>query len=497
MKSNNRCRMIFKLCLGLLLGFCGDDIVAGNHDKDNVQSIKNTSEWMYQRAYQKLLPIKQEHLLAYWDDLSSNEKAALFQQIKNLDISTYLQQRKVLSSSTSPLSFALEPFYDFEFAGNKSNKQYGKELIKQGLMGCLIVAGGQGSRLRFEGPKGMFPVSPVKNKTLFQLFAEKLAAASRQAGRPLYLAIMTSPLNHIDTVDFFEQNHFFGVNPEQISFFSQGMLPVINQTGNLFLETPGVIAEGPNGNGSALEDFYKSGIWDDWYQKGIRYVNFIVIDNALADPFDAELLGYQIRNQSDVVLKCTIRRNAQEKVGVIAKQEGKVTVIEYSEMPDKESKATCDDGSLQFPCANLSLFSFSMDFIKKTAVNHSSEMPLHLAFKAVKYLDSNGVSQLPEKPMAWKYEKFIFDVLAYASKVNALLYKRSECFAPLKNFSGEDSLATVQEALQKNDQRILTEITGYPCSLLPLELSQDFYYPTQELLQKWQGTQVTQGGYIE
>lgn len=450
----------------------------------------------FQTAYRKLAAIQQDHLLAYWDTLSPEERSQLTKQVEQLDINSYLYQKALLVSPVKDRQLSLEVFEDFDYAGNKENQAYGNRLIKQGLMGCLIVAGGQGSRLRFEGPKGKFPVTPVMNKSLFQVFTEKLAAASRQAGRPLYLAIMTSPLNHQETVDFFKQHQFFGVDPEQIAFFSQGMLPFLDPAGNLLLETTFNIAEGPNGNGCALEDFYRSGIWEKWYGKGIRYLNFVLIDNPLADPFDAELLGYQARTQSDVVLKCTMRRDAQEKVGVIAKQDGKVTVVEYSEIPQKEKTATLADGSLLFPCANLSLFCFSMDFIRHHTEKKSTEMPLHLVLKEVKYLERAGVALNREKPLAWKYEKYIFDVLGYASKVSALLYKREECFAPLKNFSGEDSLATVQEALQKNDRRILASITGTPISISPIELSQDFYYPTPQLLNAWRGTSITKSGYI-
>lgn len=492
MKSVN----VLSYFMGLVLGLSSIDGTA-EVELTHSNTIRIFSEdASVQEAYQKLSVIRQEHLLAYWDKLGQSERSHLLRQIHQLDISTYLQQKKLLTLPTPAQHLPLDVFKEFEYAGNASNKAYGKDLIKQGLMGCLIVAGGQGSRLRFEGPKGMFPVTPVMNKSLFQVFAEKVAAASRQAERPLYFAIMTSPLNHQETVDFFKQHQFFGVDPEQLAFFSQGMLPVLNQTGDLFLETPYCLAEGPNGNGSALEDFYRSGIWKDWYSKGIRYLNFVLIDNPLADPFDAELIGYQARVKSDVVLKCTIRRDAQEKVGVIAKQDGKVTVVEYSEMPEKEKTATLGDGSLQFPCANLSLFCFSMDFIQDVAEKKSKEMPLHLAFKAVKYLDENGIFQNPEKPMAWKYEKYIFDVLSYSSNVSALLYQRENCFAPLKNFSGEDSLATVHEALQKKDQQVLADLTGGPITPLPLELSQDFHYPTPKLIEKWYRKSVPAGGYI-
>lgn len=298
----------------------------------------------------------------------------------------------------------LQPCLDYAESGNLEDYRLGKQRISEGKVGCMIVAGGQGTRLGFEGPKGMFPIN---NKSLFQIFAEKTVAA----GRDLPLAIMTSPLNDEITKEFFAKNNFFGMKQDQLYFFTQKMLPFLDTDGNMLSES------GPDGNGNSLRYFCESGIWQKWKSMGVEQINFILVDNPLADPFDAELAGYHYRTNADATLKCVLRKNPEEKVGVIAKMGDKIAVIEYSELSVEEAK--------KYPLANISLFCFSMDFIQKCA---SHPLPYHAAFK------SN----------VWKRETFIFDNLKIATNVNLLLYPRSECFAPLKD---KASISEVQKAL--------------------------------------------------
>lgn len=433
----------------------------------------------------KLQSIGQQDLLQEWNSLTPEKQETLQKQILELDTNQFQEQQSLLSQTAKEDFKDLEPFEEFEHSGNKDDKSIGKKLIADGQVGCILMAGGQGTRLRIEGPKGVFPVSVIKHKSLFQLVAEKVIAAGKQAGKVLPLAIMTSPLNHDATVHFFKEHRFFGLDPDQISFFTQGMLPFLTQEGNLLLEKPWKIAEGPDGNGSSLSHFVNDGIWKKWHSQGVRYVNYILIDNALADPFDAELVGFHKRQSADVTVKCTARRHASEKVGLLVKQSGKTRVMEYSELPEQERSAVNIDGSLKHACANLSLFCFSMDFVKTLQNFH---LPLHKALKTF-----NG----SDKHFVWKFERFIFDVLPSANKVSALLYPREECFSPLKNYDGEDSLKEVKLALQMQSRRIFSEITGLPSPNTPFELDTQFLYPTPELLAKWKNALFPGGSYIE
>lgn len=449
-----------------------------------------------EKTFHKIRSLKQDHILEHWDTLSEEQKLALSQQIKNLDTNILFQQQALLSH-IKPAQPRLDPFHQYTCEGHLEKRELGEKLLSEGAMGCLIVAGGQGSRLQLKGPKGKYPTSLIKKKSLFQIFSEKAKAASKRYNQKLPLSIMTSPLNHEETYHFFEENHFFGLDSKQISFFQQKTLPLLDSQGNLFLESPWKLAEGPNGNGRALHEFYHSGIWEQWWDRGIRHLNFIQIDNPLADPFDAELLGHHHDASSDVTIKCTDRQSPDEKVGILVNQNNKTRIVEYSEFPDDELHATNNDGNFKHLCANLSLFCFRMDFINKLAQQNSSDIPLHLAHKAVNFLNEKGETKLSEKPNAWKFETFIFDTLSSAQHVHAVVYPREHCFAPLKGLKGTHSIHAVRAALLERDRHLFASISGYlPDPDHIFELDQEFYYPTEKLISYWHNKPAPEERYI-
>lgn len=383
----------------------------------------------------------------------------------SVDPETLSEQRKVLGQKDIQHE-KIELFSDYEKVEDQNSQA---PLAK---MGCLLVAGGQGTRLKFDGPKGMFPVSVIKNKSLFQLVAEKTLAASKKAGTDLQLAIMTSSLNDKQTRAFFKENQNFGLKESQLSFFVQGELPFLDEQGQIMHDASSNIAVGPDGNGNTLHTFVRSGIWKKWKEQGIDYINFVLIDNPLADPFDEQLLAYHIKMNDDVTLKCVARENPQEKVGLLVLNDGKPGVIEYSELTDAER-------AMPHPCVNISLFCFNMDFAAKIA---QEKLPLHKAYKPIY---AGG-------PQGWKFEYFIFDVLPLAHHVHALIYPRAQTFAPLKNASGPDSIETVQAALQNRDIAIWKQNVGTDLPSTPFELSADFYYPSTNL----KGKQAPDTSYI-
>lgn len=444
------------------------------------------------QALKKLESIGQQHLLHAADWLIPSEQRQLFADIEAIDLKLFRRQQKLLHTPPpKPASFS--PFTEYTMKGSEEDAALGRDLIRAGKVGALIVAGGQGTRLKDSRPKGTFPISPIKHKSLFQLFAEKTLAAGRCAGRPLSLAIMTSPLNHDPTLAFFKEHDYFGLDERQIRFFSQSLLPFLNDAGDLFLEAPHRIAMGPDGNGTALTHFIRSGLALEWQQAGIEYLNFLLVDNPLADPFDAHLIGSQCRFQADAMIKCCQRTDAKEKVGILVRENEKARVLEYTELSDEEKYALASHGGFLHSCANLSLFSFSMAFIERAA---AIELPLHLAHKAVPFLKNGNACPAPDTPNAWKFEKFIFDLLPYARKTKALLYPREECFSPLKNATGDAGPEAVRQALLKRDRLQLAAITQLPSPSFPFELSQDFYYPTQALIRHWEGRPLLQPGYV-
>ena len=434
-----------------------------------------------QDLFEKLRQINQEHLLKDWDLLNISQKNHLLKQIEHLDIELFKKQQGLLSDS-SVVSEDYEFFLSNDFAGNSDDSKLGEEALAQGKCACVILAGGQGSRFGCVGPKGCIPISPVKNKTLFALLAEKIRAASKQFGRPLRAAIMTSPLNHEETKNYFIKNKFFGLQKDQVTFFSQELWPVLDFSGNLFLEDSENIACGPNGNATVWRLLIKENIIGRWSSNdGVEYINVVPVDNPLALPFDSELLGFQIRNQSDLVIKASYKRADQNNVGVVVKRNGKIGVVEYSEMSQSSASQVI---------ANLGLYSFSLPFVIENAFY---DVPLHKAKKVAK---KEGF--IPKEPNCWKFEEFIFDIFPNAKSYNVLLYNQDSIFAPLKNLSGSDSIDSVKRALLRHDREVYSNVTGVRTSGdAYFELASDFYYPTKDLLTRWRGVKLPDREYIE
>lgn len=329
----------------------------------------------------------------------------------------------------------------------------GHALIAAGKVGCIVLAGGDGSRLGWDGPKGSFPLSLIKQKSLFQMLQERVEAASHYFGRNLKLAVMTSPLNHEETMSAFSR---------QVDFFSQNLLPLLDMEGNPLEEMR------PNGNGQVLQCFYRSGLFEKWREAGIEFVQVILIDNPLAEPFDLRQIGVHFTTGAEVTVKAVQKISPEEKVGVIGEKEGKICIIEYSENPPQE-----------WNLANTGLFSFSMDFIEKVK---EIELPLH------------SVKRLYQGKPVIKRECFFFDILSYAEKTEVILYPREKIFAPLKN---RDDVAFVQKVLLERDRQAFLEICGNPVSEQIFELDAAFHYPTERLKAKWKGRSLPEQSYVE
>ena len=302
-----------------------------------------------------------------------------------------------------------------------------------------------------------------------------------------------------------------------------------------------------------LQAFDRRRYLADWEAKGICYCNTVLIDNPLADPFDAELVGLHHLNKADITIKCVEKKDPEEKVGVLVKENGVTQIREYSELSEQERRARLENGQfnletavqddkvmqdfdsesllmggdhsqkvkappiksdygskdcvnlssstavsrLKHRCANLSLFCFSLPFIKKAdRLGYFATAPLHSAWKAAKYLDQEGIARQSDKPIAWKFETFIFDLLSLTEKNQAILYPREECFAPLKNAAGHNDPESVKMALQARDRSVFAAISGLKPPERPFELSPAFYYPTAELLAKWKGKPLPDTDYI-
>ena len=336
-------------------------------------------------------------------------------------------------------------------AGNPDDIALGHSLIATGKVGCILLAGGDGSRLGWEGPKGTFPISLVKQKTLFQLLLERVKAASEHFGQELKFAIMTSPLNHDITRRSF---------PSTVDLFSQNLVPLLD------LEKNPLSEKRPNGNGEVFKRFIESGLYEKWKETGVEFVQVILIDNPLAEPFDSNQIGIHSKKGVEWTIKA-VHREKNENVGVIGKKEGKLCIVEYSENPPSD-----------WNLANIGLFSVHMDFIKKVK---EAPLPIHIVKKFIE-----------GKPF-YKQETFIFDLLPFADRSEVILYPRELTFAPLKN---RDDVGLVQRALLERDRRAFMDLSGCKVAEQIFELDAAFHYPTEALKTKWEGQSLPQSSYI-
>jgi UDP-N-acetylglucosamine/UDP-N-acetylgalactosamine diphosphorylase len=434
-----------------------------------------------------LFQLGQQQLLTGIERLSASELQHFAQRLQKYTPVLAAKQKEAVFQSKTLSYLDIHPYLEYERSGHLADGMRGESLIRRGKVGCLILAGGQGTRLGFDGPKGSVPVSPIKGKTLFQLFCERTKAASIWSGHPLPLCVMTSASNHVQTIEFLQKHNYFGLPSSQVFFIEQEMLPLLDDRGDWLLESPGKIAEGPDGNGHALRLFFEQGIWETWKASGIEYLNVIFVDNALADPFDVEFVGFSERTGADAALKAIERLSPDEKMGILAKCDGKLKVIEYSEMPSYAS---------QCALSNTGMFCISMEFIRYLCQDLNVEFPLHLARKKAPVLLGTSKGFVQEIAQIWKCERFIFDLLDHTRTSAVLVCPRDKIYAPLKNATGEKSVETVKQALLLHDREMYRALTGLLPKASAFELDPAFYYPTEELRLKLNQQQISDQDYI-
>jgi len=405
----------------------------------------------FENAEKLLKKHNQAHILAFWDELDKNQKQNLLSQIDELDfqaIDTWIQQYiKNTPTATSLSSLAPAPFYpakptfESQQSTYKKARQVGIELISAGKVAAFIVAGGQGTRLGFDSPKGDFPISPVKNKTLFRIFAETIAAVSKKYNTVCPWYIMTSPLNYEQTKTIFRSNDFYGLDPANIFIFQQGTLPNFSFDGKILMADKSTIACSPDGHGGSLKALYKSGAIDDMRKRGIEFISYFQVDNPLINIFDPLFIGLHALDKAEMSSKAVLKTDPSEKVGIFGLLNGKISVIEYSDLPDELAHKRNPDGSLMFNLGSIAIHIINRTFIEKLNVKGFS-LPLHRAIKKIPHIDDNGNLIEPEKPNGIKLESFVFDALPLACKSVILEAVRNEEFAPVKNATGSDSPET-------------------------------------------------------
>lgn len=407
---------------------------------------------MYKKLQQAIEITKkygQQHLVQYYDELSDEEQDNLLDQILSIDFEfiSSLYSDLVVNNNAKELKSDISPLkaVNFNECAKEEKENYynmGLEAIKNGKVGVLLVAGGQGSRLGYNGPKGRFSIGLPSNKSLFQLQCEKLMSISKKAGKYITWYIMTSPENHKDTVSFFERNDYFGYPKEDVKFFKQGILQTIDSEGKILLDNKGNISTGANGNGGCFIALKDSGMLEDISNRGIEWMFIYGIDNALAKVADPYFIGFTIASGQMGSSKVVAKKNAGEKVGVLCYKNGHPSIVEYSELPNTMAFDRDENGKLVYDNANIVSHILHVDFIKESL---KIKIPFHVAHKKITYIDEQGVKVKPDKPNGYKFETFLFDIFQGLSDMAALKVIREDEFAPVKNAEGEDSPKTARE----------------------------------------------------
>ena len=415
-----------------------------------------TTKRTFENIKKLLKKHNQSHLLAFWGQLNVAERRNLLTQIQQLDFAKIDDWVANFVKTTVPteISADLRPARSYSPAGAdvEQKRKYGKavelgkELIRKSKVAALVVAGGQATRLGFDGPKGDFPISPVKNKTLFRVFAESIAAVSEknQTACPWY--IMTSPLNYAETIEIFRSNNYYGLRESDVFIFQQGTLPNFSFDGKILLADKANIACSPDGHGGSLKALCKSGAIDDMKKRGVEFISYWQVDNPLVNIFDPLFIGLHALDKAEMSSKALIKAGPKEKVGNFCLVDGKVTVIEYSDFPDKLAEKKNPDGSLVFHLGSIAIHIISASFVEKLNAECIS-LPLHRAVKKIPCIDKQGRYVESAEPNGVKLETFIFDAIPMASKSVILETKRSEEFAPVKNKTGVDSVGKAKQMM--------------------------------------------------
>jgi len=398
----------------------------------------------------------QTHLLAFWDRLDSTRQENLLAQISQLDFAQIDRWRTdfVLNPATVQLpdnltpapSYTPQPTDPAQRRKYDQARQLGKDLISQGKVAAFVVAGGQGTRLGFDGPKGNFPISPVKNKTLFQIFAETISAASEKYNASCPWYVMTSPLNHTQTLAVFSANNYYGLNKNNVFIFQQGTLPNFSIDGKILLAGTDAIASSPDGHGGSLGALYNSGALDDMKKRGVEFISYWQVDNPLVNILDPLFIGLHALDGAEMSSKALIKTGPLEKVGNFCLADGKVAVIEYSDLPNELAQKKNPDGSLVFELGSIGIHIVSVGFVYRLNKDGFA-LPLHRAIKKIPYISADGKHIKPTQPNGIKLESFVFDALPLASKSIILQTIRSKEFAPAKNATGIDSAETTKQMM--------------------------------------------------
>lgn len=421
----------------------------------------------------------QGQVFAFWDRLAPDARRRLLGEAGEIDLGEIERLTRTLLghgaaagvdlAGLAPAPYEPRPENGGDADGWAKAKAAGETALRAGRVAAFTVAGGQGTRLGYDGPKGTFPVTPVRRKPLFAVFAEKILAAGRRYGRPLHWFIMTSHANHEATEAFFAERRFFGLDRARVHFFRQGRMPAVDFTGKILLETTGSLALSPDGHGGSLRALDRSGALDLMEREGVDILSYFQVDNPLVRCIDPAFIGWHGLRGSEMSSKMVPKAYAEEKVGHFCTQRGRTIVVEYSDLPAALQRETEPDGRLRYLAGSIAIHLLDRDFVRRMARGAGS-LPFHRADKKIPAVDASGAPVKSEKANGVKFEMFVFDALPFARNPVVIETLRADDFSPVKNATGIDSAESCRDDQLRQFARWLrgagaaveTDATGRP-----------------------------------
>jgi len=402
----------------------------------------------YEAVIKRVYDSGQDHVFEYWNGLNDHEKKELLDDLADIDfgllVKLYSSKETMADRSFEPAPYIPVPATDAEMKEYQEARDAGINQVRSGKTAAFVVAGGQGSRLGYDGPKGKFPVGPVSGKTLFQIHAEKIVKYSRKYGVAIPFLIMTSRANHDETEAFFRENGHFGLGPENVFIFPQNMIPSLDTKGKLIMETEKNVFKNPDGHGGSLTALYTSGVIGEMKKRGIETISYFQVDNPLVKVIDPVFIGFHVLRKAHVSSKAVRKAYPEEKVGVFVRfSNNTIGIVEYSDLPEEKTFSTDERGELCYSSGSIAIHLFQREFIERVTAGKEISLPFHTARKKIRAFQGGTARDIE----GFKFEKFVFDALPLTEKNVVFETLREEEFAPVKNPSGVDSVESAQKMM--------------------------------------------------
>lgn len=402
----------------------------------------------YQQAYEKLEKYNQLHVLKYYDELSEDQQKELLEQIDTTDFEVLSLCNSKEELNPKGVISPIEAMQLDEIAKRKEEfTKIGLDAIKAGKVGAVLLAGGMGTRLGADGPKGVYNIGINKEVFIFQRLIENLLDVVHMADAWVPLYIMTSDKNHETTTSFFKEKNYFGYNPEYVTFFMQDMAPAADYSGKVYMEEKGKMSTSPNGNGGWFLSMMKWGVVDKIKKGGVEWLNVFAVDNVLQRIADPAFVGATIATDSAVGSKVVKKVSPDEKVGAMCLEDGKPSIVEYYEMTQELMDAKDEKGDPAYNFGVILNYLFREKDLEEIV---AKKLPLHIVEKKIPYIDEKGDSVKPESPNGYKFEQLVLDMIHELDSCLPYEVVREYEFAPIKNKTGVDSVESAQALCLKN-----------------------------------------------